>query len=197
MMPALAKQAAEKGLAGLEPLIGVPGTIGGGLVMNAGTREGWLGHVVQSVDLLNEKALVETWTAEKTAFSYRHSRLENQWVLGTTLCLKAEERSSIINRINALLQYRSRTQPLGTNNCGSVFKNPEGQYAARLMEQAGLKGAREGAAQVSERHANFIINTGHATAADVRALMNRMQQQVFEKFQIRLEPEIKLAGEWP
>ena len=112
------------------------------------------------------------------------------------LRLKAEERSSIINRIDALLQYRSRTQPLGTNNCGSVFKNPEGNFAARLVEQVGLKGAKQGAAQISERHANFIINTGRATAADVRALMDRMQQQVFEKFQIRLEPEIKLVGEW-
>ena len=101
-----------------------------------------------------------------------------------------------MNRIESLLQYRSRTQPLGTNNCGSVFKNPNGNYAARLIENVGLKGAKQGAAQVSERHANFIINTGHATAADVRTLMDLMQKQVFEKFQIRLEPEIKLVGEW-
>lgn len=195
-MPTLVKQCAERGLSGIESLIGVPGTIGGGLIMNAGTREGVLGDVVESVELLDSTATVCQWPKERLAFKYRQSNLEGHWILGATLQLKAAERSNIMSRIDALLQYRARTQPIGTSNCGSVFKNPGGQAAAQLIDQAGLKGLRVGGVHVSERHANFIINQGQATAADVRQLIRLIQEKVLEKFSVSLEPEIKFVGEW-
>jgi UDP-N-acetylmuramate dehydrogenase len=196
MMPTLAKQAAERGLSGVESLIGVPGTIGGGLVMNAGTREGWLGNVVSSVHVLGDSLKIETLTAEAFGFSYRKSNLEGRWVIGAELTLKSEESASIMKRIESLLQYRSRTQPLATSNCGSVFKNPPEGPAAQWIEKAGFKGAGFGGARVSERHANFIVNEKNANAADVRTLMSRIQEKVLKEFNVRLEPEVKLVGEW-
>src|ERR1017187_5383216 len=140
MMPTLAKQAGEQGLAGVEALIGVPGTIGGGLVMNAGTREGWLGNVVSSVQVIGDSQNVETLGPEAFGFSYRHSALEGKWITGAELSLKSDEPASIMKRIDALLQYRTRTQPLTTANCGSVFKNPPNGHAAEMIEKAGFKG---------------------------------------------------------
>jgi UDP-N-acetylmuramate dehydrogenase len=195
-MPTLVRQCAERGLSGIEPLVGVPGTIGGGLVMNAGTREGVLGDVVHTVEVLDEAAQVRVLNQDALQFQYRRSSLANVWVLSATLRLNAAEKGFIMARIDELLQYRARTQPLGTSNCGSVFKNPEGFAAAQLVEKAGFKGSRCGGAQVSERHANFIINAGGATAQDVRTVMQQIQEKVFEKFGVQLEPEIKLVGEW-
>jgi UDP-N-acetylmuramate dehydrogenase len=195
-MPTLAKQCAERGLAGVEALIGIPGTIGGGLVMNAGTREGSLGDVVETVEVLGAQGQVQTLARESLGFEYRRSKLEGGWILGARLRLKADERSSIMSRIDELLRYRTQTQPVGTSNCGSVFKNPPGQSAAQLVEKAGFKGMRCGGALVSERHANFIVNEKGATARDVRQLMQQIQQGVFEKFGVQLEPEIKLVGQW-
>lgn len=195
-MPALVKQAAERGLSGIESLIGVPGTIGGGLIMNAGTREGALGDVVAFVEVLGDALKVETLTRDAFAFSYRKSNLEGRWILGAELVLKSAEPAVIIKRIDALLQYRSRTQPLATSNCGSVFKNPDEGPAALWIEKAGFKGVRAGGARVSERHANFIINENKASAKDVRALIERIQGKVHEQFRVRLEPEVKFVGEW-
>jgi UDP-N-acetylmuramate dehydrogenase len=196
MMPTLARQAAERGLSGLEPLIGIPGTIGGGLVMNAGTREGWLGNVVSSVDVVGDSSKVESLTAEVFGFSYRKSNLEGRWIIGTELALKSDQPASIMKRIDDLLQYRTRTQPLATSNCGSVFKNPPEGPAAQWIENAGFKGVSVGGARVSERHANFILNENNATANDVRTLMTRIQDKVLQQFNVHLEPEVKLVGEW-
>ena len=134
--------------------------------------------------------------SKELGFKYRKSNLAGAWVLSAGLRLKASERTIIMTRIDELLQYRAKTQPLGTSNCGSVFKNPDGYAAAQLVDQAGFKGKRCGGARVSERHANFIINEKQATAQDVRALMQQIQDKVFEKFGVQLEPEIKLVGEW-
>jgi UDP-N-acetylmuramate dehydrogenase len=196
MMPALAKQAAERGLSGIESLIGVPGTIGGGLVMNAGTREGWLGTVVTSVQVIGDSLESETLDSKALDFNYRHSNLEGKWITAAELTLKSDEPASIMKRIESLLQYRTRTQPLTTANCGSVFKNPAEGPAAQWIEKAGFKGTAVGGARVSERHANFIINEGQATAQDVRELISRIQKKVQEQFSVRLEPEVKFAGEW-
>jgi UDP-N-acetylmuramate dehydrogenase len=196
MMPALAKQAAERGLSGVESLIGVPGTLGGGLVMNAGTREGWLGNVVSLVHIIGDDSKIESLTEEAFGFGYRRSNLEGRWVIGAELTLKMEESASIMKRIESLLQYRTKTQPLATCNCGSVFKNPAEGPAAQWIEKAGFKGVAVGGARVSDRHANFIINEANAKAADVRALMSRIQEKVLKEFQVSLEPEVKLVGEW-
>jgi UDP-N-acetylmuramate dehydrogenase len=197
MMPMLAKQAAEKGLSGVESLIGVPGTIGGGLVMNAGTREGWLGHVVKEVDLLNPKGQVETVAAAACEFNYRSSALEQRWVVGARLQLKKDDPVAVAQRMNALLEYRARTQPLATSNCGSVFKNPTEGPAAQWIEKAGLKGTLQvGRARVSDRHANFIITENGATASHVDELIQKIQEKVFADFHVRLEPEVKRVGVW-
>src|SRR5437879_1569219 len=154
MMPALAKQAAERGLAGIESLIGVPGTIGGGLVMNAGTREGCLGDVVTSVQVLGDSLKTESLTSEAFDFSYRHSNLEGKWITDAELALKSDESASIMKRIDSLLQYRTRTQPLASSNCGSVFKNPAEGPAAQWIEKASFKGTAVGGARVAECYAN-------------------------------------------
>jgi UDP-N-acetylmuramate dehydrogenase len=195
-LPTLAKQCAEHGLAGAESLIGVPGTIGGGLVMNAGTREGWIGAITESVEVLEEDGRAVILPASELGFVYRHSNLIGRWISSAILCLKPDEPSSIMSRIDQYLQYRTRTQPLATSNCGSVFKNPDGTAAAQLVEQAGFKGKSVGGARVSDRHANFIINENHATAADVRELMRQIQATVQEKSGVALEPEVKLVGDW-
>jgi UDP-N-acetylmuramate dehydrogenase len=195
-LPQLAKQCAERGLAGVESLIGVPGTIGGGVVMNAGTRDGVLGDVVTSIEILNAAGEYERFPGSKANFSYRHSTLEGSWVAGATLLLRPEESTSIMSRLETYLRYRAQTQPLATNNCGSVFKNPPGGAAAKWVEQAGLKGKSIGGARVSERHANFIINEKGASAADVRALIEHIQSTVRERFSVELQPEVKFVGEW-
>jgi len=195
-MPTLSKQCAERGLSGAEALIGVPGTLGGGLVMNAGTRDGVLGDVVESIDVLEPAGRERALERPEIHFSYRRSNLEGRWLLGARLRLKPAEPSSIMSRIDELLKARARTQPLATSNCGSVFKNPPERAAAQFIEEAGLKGLAVGGARVSERHANFIINEKNARADDVRELMSEIQKRVFEKFGLRLEPEVKLVGEW-
>lgn len=195
-MPVLAKQAADAGLSGVEAMIGIPGTIGGGLVMNAGTRDGWLGNVVETVDALGDDGRVNTLTGDAFGFAYRTSKLAGQWLIGAQLRLTPTDSKTVREKIDSILQYRTRTQPLATSNCGSVFKNPDAGPAAQFIEQAGLKGTAVGGARVSERHANFIVNERNASAADVRELMGRIQARVKEKFGVELEPEVKLVGEW-
>ena len=145
-----------------------------------------------SVSVLDERHEVETLTADAFGFSYRKSKLEGRWIIGAELVLKTGDPASIIKQIDDLLQYRSRTQPLATSNCGSVFKNPPEGPAAQWIEKAGFKGMAVGGARVSERHANFIINEKKATARDVRELMKRIQDKVMAQFNVRLEPEVKL-----
>jgi UDP-N-acetylmuramate dehydrogenase len=195
-MPVLSKQAADRGLSGVEALIGVPGTVGGGLVMNAGTRDGWIGDVTESVDVLAQDGRVNTILKAECGFVYRHSRFGADWVIGAALRLKKSDAATVKAKIDAIVQYRSRTQPLATNNCGSVFKNPEQGPAAGFIEKAGLKGHGIGGARISERHANFIVNENRASANDVRALIDLMQKTVREKFGVALEPEVRLVGEW-
>jgi len=195
-MPVLVKQAAEHGLSGIESLIGVPGTIGGGLIMNAGTRDGVLGDVVESVTIVDKGGVPKWHTRKDLEFKYRHSNLEGTWIAQTTLRLKSADSTIIQQKIDALLSYRSKTQPLGTSNCGSVFKNPPGDHAARLIEAAGLKGTRQGGAIVSERHANFIVNDNKASAQDVLTLIHHIQKRVHDQFRIDLVPEVKQVGDW-
>jgi UDP-N-acetylmuramate dehydrogenase len=193
--PSFAKKCAERGLAGAEPMVGVPGTIGGGLMTNAGTPEGDTGSLVESVDVLEPSG--ETVTVEKKdmVFRYRHSSLKGRFVLRARLKLRRENGNDIMARLQKQLDRRAKTQPLGTYNVGSIFKNPPGDHAARLVEAAGLKGLREGGAQVSPRHANFIVNADHATAADVRRLIDRIRREVAEKFNVQLELEVMPVGE--
>lgn len=193
-LPTLVKACAEKGLGGAEPLVGVPGTVGGGLIMNCGTRELWLGAIVQSVEALNADGAFETIPADRIDFKYRWSSLGGKILCFATLNLTPAKKEAVQKTIQEFLSKRLETQPIGTLNVGSIFKNPEGNFSARLIEQAGLKGFKVGAAQVSPKHANFFVNTGGATAKDFQALVAHAQKTVKEKCGVELEPEIKMVG---
>lgn len=194
LLPVLIKTCAEKGLGGAEPLIGVPGTIGGALAMNAGTRDLEIGQVTKAVEVLDSAGRLTTLSLEAIHFKYRSSSLVKEIICFATLQLKRKEKGDIMQTIEKLLSFRRETQPIGTKNVGSIFKNPEGYFAAQLIEKAGFKGMRKGYAQVSPKHANFIVNLGGAKAQDVQDLIEEIRKGVKEKFGVNLETEIKLIG---
>jgi UDP-N-acetylmuramate dehydrogenase len=194
-LPALARQCAERGLAGAEGLMGIPGTVGGGLMTNAGTSEGALGDVVEWVEVLGPDGDFHTPRGPELVFTYRHSNLAGRWVASVGLKLRRGDGTGIMARARRLLDRRAATQPLGAFNCGSVFKNPPGDFAARLIETAGLKGRVLGGARVSPKHANFIENTGRATARDVMDLIRLIRHTVYDAHGVRLELEVWPVGE--
>lgn len=193
----LVGQASRRSLSGVEGLAGVPGSVGGALVMNAGTRAGQIGNIVQWVSVMDVDGECRQWSADELQFSYRSSRFqkETHWLITEALLqLEPDDREAIRRRVSEALTYRSRTQPLHLPNAGSVFKNPPGDAAGRLVEVAACKGLRYGDAQVSELHANWIVNVGRATAEHVLTLMMTVRQRVFEATGVSLEPEIRLLG---
>ena len=186
----------DEGLTGLEFAAGIPGTVGGAVCMNAGTAAGEMGDVVESVTLLMPDGVVVTRGRDEMGFGYRTSSVpEGHLVLEATVVLRREEKGRIAARVQELMDRRKERQPSGLPNAGSIFKNPQEESAGRLIEQAGLKGRVEGGAQVSEKHANFIVNRGGATAADVLGLMEIVQQTVLDVHGVRLDPEITIIGE--
>jgi UDP-N-acetylmuramate dehydrogenase len=203
---ALARQAAQHGLAGLEWAVGIPGTFGGAVVGNAGAHGGELAVNLRLAEILYQmdagrdgETRREEWPVEKLEFTYRSSVLKRNpgknVVLAGLMQLQHGDPWVIQARMDELVAYRRRTQPPGEST-GSMFKNPPGEYAGRLIEAAGLKGFRVGDAQISPLHANFFINQGNATAADFYALIQQARQTVAEKFEMQLELEIELIGEW-
>jgi UDP-N-acetylmuramate dehydrogenase len=188
----LATAAKERGLAGLEFAHGIPGSLGGAVLMNAGAYGGEMRDVVTSVCYLNVAGEIgETW---EPGFGYRHSRFADcgEVVVGAWLRLKADDPEAIHARMMELWARRSASQPLDKPSAGSTFKRPAAGYAAALIDAAGLKGYTVGGAQVSEKHAGFIINTGSATFADVTALMEHIQKTVQDVSGVTLEPEVKI-----
>jgi len=192
LMPALANACAEKGLAGAEFMAGIPGTLGGGLLTNAGTPEGDLGSIVQSVEVFDGE--FSSRPRERLEFSYRHANLGGNIVTAVVLKFRRGDPGEIRALMQRQLDRRAERQPLGTFNCGSVFKNPPGDHAGRLIEAAGLKGLRIGGARISPKHANFIENTEKAGAADVKALIDLARARVKERFGVELELEVWRAG---
>ena len=188
----LATEAKERGLAGLEFAHGIPGSLGGAVIMNAGAYGGEMKDVVTSVCYLNENGEIgETW---EPGFAYRSSRFaaRGELVLGAYLRLMPGDPEAIHARMMELWAKRSASQPLDRPSAGSTFKRPATGYAAAMIDAAGLKGARVGGAQVSEKHAGFVINTGGATFADVTALMALIQETVEKQFGVLLEPEVRI-----
>lgn len=190
----LATFAQELGLTGLEFAHGIPGTVGGGVYMNAGAYGGEMVQVVRSATVLRPNGSVETLPAEELSLSYRHSVFmeEPGVVLSVQVQLTPGDKGEIAAKMAELMGRRKSSQPLEYPSAGSTFKRPQNGYAAALIEQAGLKGLSVGGAQVSEKHAGFVINQGGATAKDVLALMEKVQELVFAHSGIRLEPEVRL-----
>ena len=190
----LATVAWQEGLTGLEFAHGIPGSLGGGVVMNAGAYDGALSDVLSEVTALFPDG-VRTLKAEDLQLSYRHSIFTEQpeaVVLRATVRLRAGEPDAIKARMDELMEKRRRSQPLEYPSAGSTFKRPAGHFAGRLIEDAGLKGTRVGGAEVSTKHAGFIINSGGATCADVLALIEKIQKTVFDAAGVTLEPEVRI-----
>ena len=188
----LAVTAKELGLAGLEFAHGIPGSLGGAVMMNAGAYGGEMKDVVASVRYMN--AFGSTAETEEPGFAYRKSMFTggHDLILGAAIRLQPDDPAAIQARMQELREKRSASQPLELPSAGSTFKRPRTGYAAALIEQAGLKGLTIGGAQVSEKHAGFVVNVGGATFADVSALMQRITETVYEKFSVRLEPEVQI-----
>jgi UDP-N-acetylmuramate dehydrogenase len=198
-IPTLARKAARAGLHGLEWAVGIPGTVGGAVVMNAGAQGGCTAEWLHSVQVLDPARPETPFTllAEELAFAYRHSRLQEEPLLVLSARFRLEaghDPAEISARTSANLHSRTSTQPYQQPSCGSVFRNPEPQKAGRLIEELGLKGLRLGGAEVSPIHANFIVNTGNASADDIDALIRNVQQRVQEERGVALHPEVKRLG---
>ena len=189
----VARLAAQRGLGGGEFLAGIPGTVGGALAMNAGAFGGEIWSLVESVETLDRSGELRVRDAAAFRVTYRSVVLPaEEWFAAGTLRLVADDEAA--RKVRALVARRNETQPLGLPSCGSTFKNPVGDFAGRLIEAAGLKGARRGGAYVSPKHANFIINDGSATAADIEGLMEEVRATVEARFGIALESEVRVLG---
>src|SRR5581483_827758 len=192
--PKLSLFAAERGLSGLEFAVGIPGTVGGAVAMNAGIPGEETAAVLEEIILADGAGGVRRVPKEEIAFGYRSAALPKGVIVSASFSLSPAPVAEIDEKMKRLLQRRRETQPLSYPNVGSVFKNPEGDFAGRLIEAAGLKGRRSGGAQISEKHGNFIINRGEATAEAVLALIEEIRQKVRAEFGILLEPEVKVVG---
>ncbi|HEX2025179.1 MAG TPA: UDP-N-acetylmuramate dehydrogenase [Actinomycetota bacterium] len=195
-LPALAGVAYQHGLAGLEFGVAIPASLGGSVRMNAGAHGHSLDEVLESAEVFDfDDDRFRVLPAAEAGFGYRRSDLpEPAVVVGATLRLRPGDRDDIRREMDEARAWRRATQPLAEPNCGSVFKNPPGDHAARLIEEVGGKAMSEGAARVSEKHANFIVAAPGSTAADVHRLMRSIQDRVRERFGVELEPEVRVVG---
>jgi UDP-N-acetylmuramate dehydrogenase len=198
LMPKIAAESAKAGRAGLEFAAGVPGSVGGSVFGNAGAFGGEVKDSLITVDVLDEQGQRHAMTAEECRFSYRDSvfkRHHPAWVIvRATFETRSESPTTVRARLLEVQKHRRATQPVEQRSLGSTFKNPPGDSAGRLIDAAGLKGLRIGGAEISRKHANFIVNVDGATADDVLALMAEMRDRVFQRFGIELEPEIRIIG---
>lgn len=185
----------ERGLAGAEFLAGIPGTVGGGVAMNAGSGGQEIKGLIRNVMVLTRSGVVERRDSPTLTFRYRGLDLHRgEIILRARLSLRFDEPASIRERVSSNIKRRKKRFPLDMPSAGSVFKNPDADYGGRLIDAAGLKGRRMGGAMISPKHANFIVNTGGATASDIVALMDLTRVRVREMFRIQLIPEIKIVG---
>ena len=196
LLSAAAKKALEAELTGMEFASGIPGTIGGAAVMNAGAYGGEMKDIIKSVTVLTTEGEIRVLDASELKFGYRTSVIkENGYiVLEAVIQLCPGEKEKIQNRMEELKVQRVTKQPLEYPSAGSTFKRPEGFFAGKLIQDCGLRGYRVGGAQVSEKHCGFVINTGDAAAADVWQLIRDVQEKVYQQFQVKLEPEVKFLG---
>lgn len=186
--------AANLGLSGLEFAHGIPGTVGGGVYMNAGAYGGEICQVCTRVEVMNMSGEIKIYSGDEMHFSYRHSRLEEEGgiVISADFSLSCKPVEEIRGTMQDLMSRRRQSQPLDLPSAGSAFKRPAGGYAAELIDRSGLKGYRIGGAGVSEKHAGFVVNMGGATSRDVKTLLKDVSDKVFENTGIRLEPEVRI-----
>ncbi len=194
-MPRLLKHALQRRLAGLEFAAGIPGTLAGSVVMNAGTRLGEMRDVVERVRMVTHDGEIRELSADEAGFEYRRTRLPSGIVAGAWLRLRWDPRARMDSVVKESLRRRKATQPLALPNAGCVFKNPGGDPAGLLIEAAGLKGAQVGDAQVSTLHANFIVNRGRATARDVLSLIRKVGRTVERTAGVTLQLEVRIVGQ--
>ncbi len=193
----VARMSVKAGLSGGEFLVGIPGTMGGALAMNAGAFGGETWNIVSSVETVNRQGQRIKRVASDFETTYRHVNLpRDEWFISAELLLVNEERANGLDRIRSLLNRRAESQPVGKASCGSVFRNPENDYAARLIEVSGFKGQSIGNAEISDKHANFIINSGSASAKDIESLILMIQEKVKLDHGVELVPEVKIVGEY-
>lgn len=186
--------ARDNGLTGLEFAAGIPGTVGGAMVMNAGAYGGEMKDVISSVDVLENDGTIRCYTNEEMKFGYRKSIIHaDKIVLGARIRLQTGRREAIDAEMNRLKEARLAKQPLEYPSAGSTFKRPEGYFAGKLIDDSGLRGYRVGGAMVSEKHRGFVINYDGATAKDVITLIEDVKQRVYEKYQVMLEPEVRIV----
>ncbi|AFZ46252.1 UDP-N-acetylmuramate dehydrogenase [Cyanobacterium stanieri PCC 7202] len=198
-LPKLAWQVAKKGWEGLEWAVGIPGSVGGAVVMNAGAHKGCVADVLQDALVAYPDGTIKKLSGQELEYSYRTSRLqqESALVLSATLKLSpTSTRDKVMEITGNNFKHRKQTQPYDKPSCGSVFRNPQPQAAGWLIEQIGLKGYQIGGAQVAHRHANFILNAGNATAKDIYSLIHHVQEQVQNNWSILLHPEVRMLGEF-
>jgi UDP-N-acetylmuramate dehydrogenase len=197
MLNKLGASLLEEGLTGFEFAAGIPGTLGGAIVMNAGAYGGEMKDIVKSVSLMDENGNIFKKSCEEMEFAYRHSIVQDKGyiVLGADLMLKEGNKEEIKAKMDELALARKTKQPLEFPSAGSTFKRPEGYFAGKLIMDAGLAGYTVGGAQVSEKHCGFVINKGGATAQDVVTLMDDVKRIVQDKFSVELEPEVKVIGD--
>lgn len=188
----LVLESVRKGLAGLEALTGIPGSVGGAVRMNAGGRFGDLGSVVQSVTVMNVDGQIFEKTKPELVFDYRSTNITAKLILEATIELSESDPESLLQIIKEVWIYKKNTQPLDTHNAGCIFKNPRGLSAGALIDRAGLKGAQIGGAVVSQKHANFIVAEKGCRSSDVRQLIDLVRTKVREKFDVNLELEIEI-----
>ncbi len=190
--------ALENALTGMEPLAGIPGSVGGAVLMNAGAYGGEVKDVLLDATIYTSGGVAEVVSASELDLSYRHSAVmgTNQVILGARFKLQRGDKDAIQAKMSDFSKRRSDKQPLNFPSAGSTFKRPEGYFAGKLIQDAGLQGYRVGGAEVSTKHAGFVINAEHATAADVRRLMQDVQDKVYKDTGVTLEPEVRFIGEF-
>ena len=198
MLSSIASRAAAAELTGMEFASGIPGSLGGAVVMNAGAYGGEMKDILQKVTVLTPDGTVQTLSVKELELSYRHSIIPEKGylVISAVLKLQAGNADEIQSIMDDLKEKRVSKQPLEYPSAGSTFKRPEGYFAGKLIQDAGLRGFRVGGAQVSEKHCGFIINRDRATSTDICQLMQQVSEIVYEKFGVRLEPEVKKIGEF-
>lgn len=196
MLSLVANRAYENSLTGMEYEAQIPGTVGGAVVMNAGAYGGEMKDIITEAKVLLSDGTVTWWTKDELNLSYRHSRLmdENAIVLEAIFELGIGDKNEIFAKMEDFKQQRVSKQPLDLPSAGSTFKRPDGYFAAKLIDDASLRGYQVGGAQVSEKHTGFVVNKGGATASDILSLMNDVSEKVFRDFGVKLEPEVRIIG---